>query len=392
MDDPHLAVPAGAAQLVPGFDFGDTTNAPLIPEVLAVGDRQHAYHVPQLDFFYVLHRTPHTVRGQAPGGAARSLVPSQVIAVPNLAAHNALVQIAVAYQAAFDQLAATLRACGRYDQVLAAAPHRATDPTPLTPTVIEAPDPDSSRSGGYLAAMKPPPVTHQEAARHTPKMLELKNGSRRPQYSFFCCPSEAAWQAVETAYRYVETIAVLWDNLVRRLGSYENPLPQGGVVVEDFTPPPSPPLPELPAAADLESTTPAPPAPVTATQPLAGATATSPILRLALAFLPATETEAATVVLTAHCDGRMPLMCKIARDQIEPLPPVIAELLANSQAQPGMKIAVPATPPAPRPSANTAPKPKLKPPPPAAITPPRPPGAPPAPLPASPPGQQLTFL
>lgn len=210
---------------------------PIVPNVLHVSDQRNPWQLAPIERLATRYHTPTTVatefgtvdRGVRPTPGKAGLTRHQhlVWCVPSDGAWQRLLDSRAALQQALDALAAELRRLGNYASRLEKAGGLKAAPPRLCPTVIEAPDPDSSELS-YWFSNPPPRIERKEISTHTPKMLNVvrdgKPWSTTHQRNHFVCPDDAAWQRISERHQASEDAHTAWQELLSELGTYEDAL------------------------------------------------------------------------------------------------------------------------------------------------------------------------
>lgn len=241
---------------------------PIVPHVLYVADQRNPWQLAPIERLATRYHTPTTVATvfgtvvrdirPTPGKAGLTKHQHQVWCVPSDEAWERLLDSRAALQQALDELAAELRRLGNYASRLEKAGGLKAAPPRLCPTVIEAPDPDSSELS-YWFSNPPPRIERKEISTHTPKMLNVvrdgKPWGTSHQRNHFVCPDDAAWQRVSELHQVAEDAHTAWQKLLHELGTYEDALSDGRYTTAaqqaplELAPPPTEPM--------ITSTTPA---------------------------------------------------------------------------------------------------------------------------------------
>lgn len=213
---------------------------PIVPNVLHVSDQRNPWQLAPIERLATRYHTPTTVATEfgtvdrevrpTPGKAGLTKHQHLVWCVPSDGAWQRLLDSRAALQQALDALAEELRRLGNYTSRLEKAGGFKAAPPRLCPTVIEAPDPDSSELS-YWFSNPLPRIERKEISTHTPKMLNVvrdgKPWSTTHQRNHFVCPDDAAWQRVSELHQASEDAHTAWQKLLHELGTYDQALADG---------------------------------------------------------------------------------------------------------------------------------------------------------------------
>ncbi|HEX6292980.1 MAG TPA: hypothetical protein VFZ66_27605 [Herpetosiphonaceae bacterium] len=198
---------------------------PVVPHVLVIGERRHAYTLGAIERLAVRYATAETVRV---AGRTANIRQAHCWCLPDDQAWTEVQSCHAAFQTALTALADGLRDLGRYAVTLQAAGGHKQHPDLLCPTVIHCPDPDAP-AGNWLITHDQhalPRCTRHTVARHTAKMIEVTSGTTydlglRDQGHYTVCPTDDAWDRIARLHAEVEAAAAAWKKLRDRLGTYD---------------------------------------------------------------------------------------------------------------------------------------------------------------------------
>jgi hypothetical protein len=232
-----LPVPAPAPEILDGVGRqpygakGAERWVPNVSSVLIIGERSGYYAPPVLVRAETIYDTPTTVRVKRPDGKEETQSQHKVWAVPTDQAWTAIEAATAAFSAALDSFAAVLRELGRYDRRLAENGGIKQIPTgPLCPSVARADDPDAkNQRSWWLSPWLVPHLERKPVTRHTAKMLASGDiGSYVfAQYDSWLLADDAAWERVQAARQACTDAAAAAEQLLRRLGTYDEALDDG---------------------------------------------------------------------------------------------------------------------------------------------------------------------
>lgn len=208
-----LGTPA-APKLKPGQE------APIVPEVLVIGERTSYYTPPPLIRESVQYATPTTVR--TAGGTRQK---HQVYCLPDDAAFARIADAVNAFGATLTDLAGELRRLGSYAKRLDEAGGMKSAPNPLCETVANIDDPDQDGSRWWMQPWYVPRMQREPIARHTPKMLSKYDADHPNAYVFaqsncFVLPDDAAWECLHERREAVKDAVAHVDRVLQELGLY----------------------------------------------------------------------------------------------------------------------------------------------------------------------------
>jgi hypothetical protein len=205
-------------------------SAPIVPTILFVETQRHPWKLAQITRHGVTYHTPTTVRTRDTG----TMQQHHVYCIVDDAAWGRVLFAWSALQTDLNALADGLRALGSYTKRLSEAGGIKTAPNPLCPTVISAPDPDTSDEGSWFTSRLVPRIERVAGERitsHTPKMLHVerdgKPWSTTHQRDHFVCHDDAAWARIEALIAAAKAAELNWATVLVELGKYSEALADG---------------------------------------------------------------------------------------------------------------------------------------------------------------------
>lgn len=217
----------GVTPARPSYPGGADRHAPIVPSVLIIGERKAYYAPPMITRALAIYDTPTTVRVRLPDGRTATEHQHKTWAIPDDAAWAEVGAAVAAFGARLAELADVLRRLGRYAERLTAAGGLTVAANPLCPSVARIEDPDAREvTTWWLSAWHVPRLERAPIARHTPKMLSGAGvgGYVFAQADCFVLADDADWDAVSAAHQAAASAARAAEQLLDRLGTYEEAL------------------------------------------------------------------------------------------------------------------------------------------------------------------------
>jgi hypothetical protein len=209
----------------------------IVPWVLVVTElRQHPYKLPKIERFKVLSETVQQVRLEG----CKNQWKDKVFCIPNDAAWSEAEQLHIELQDALNDLASCLRKLGHYPQKAKELGAIRYDKkkeeyslikgalNPLSPTVIEAHDPDNPQFLNLSNwEIYPRAATRRTIIRHTPQMIRImidvggkEYESPTSQAGYFLCPDDAAWEKYQALHAAAIAASEALKQYLKQLGTY----------------------------------------------------------------------------------------------------------------------------------------------------------------------------
>ncbi len=202
---------------------------PIVPWVLAVGDRFSAYAAPQLLVESVVYATPSTVRlkGEGAAGTDGNAYQHLVYCIPDESSWVEALRLRDEFDRTLKLYGETLLSLGNYRSKLAEAGGSSVL-SPLTPTVVK----NWHSPQQYLPfsdQWKVPTSQRCEILRHTAAMLQTADApGLQNQYNFWLCPSDGDWERLKATQAAAPRAAeALRQFLCRQLGTYKEAAADG---------------------------------------------------------------------------------------------------------------------------------------------------------------------
>jgi hypothetical protein len=231
----------------------------IVPSVLVVTERrQKPYRLPEIARHKVLSETAQQLRLEG----IKNQWKDGCFCLPNDDAADRVDQLYSKFQAALDNLADYLRQLGHYPRkakelgaiIVGKGPDGETyklaknQPNPLSPTVIQAYDPDRD---SFLELsdwiVYPNPTHRRRLIKHTPQMLRIVESVGGKEYESptaqsgnFLCPDDAAWDRFLVLHGAAETAASAFTGYLKTLGTYSEALRDGRYSSMPSNPAPTP--------------------------------------------------------------------------------------------------------------------------------------------------------